>query len=97
MCQKGAGVKRDHPTQKPVELMEWCLGFIPESGMIFDPFMGSGTTGVACVRLGKKFVGCELNEPYFDIAIRRIEAAQRQSDLFVPRAPEQKHTQEALL
>ena len=74
-----------HPTQKPLALMEWCLGFI-NAGEICDPFMGSGTTGVACARLGKRFVGVEIHEPYFDIACQRIEAAQRQGEMFTPTA-----------
>lgn len=84
MCQKGAGEKRRHPTQKPVALMEWCLGFLPDAHTILDPFMGSGTTGVACAKLGRKFIGIEIDPGYFDIACRRIEAAYKQPDLFVP-------------
>ena len=80
LCQAGAGVKRYHPMQKPIELMEWCIGFIG-NGIILDPFMGSGTTGVACARLGRSFVGIEIEPRYFDIACRRIEEAQRQGDL----------------
>ena len=76
-------VDRCHPTQKPIALMEWCLGFVPNARTILDPFMGSGTTGVACARLGRRFIGIEIEERYFDIACRRIEAAQRQKDLFV--------------
>jgi site-specific DNA-methyltransferase (adenine-specific) len=74
---------RQHPTQKPIALMEWCLGFVPNARTILDPFMGSGTTGVACARLGRKFIGVEIEERYFDIACRRIEAAYKQADLFV--------------
>lgn len=62
----------EHPTQKPVELMFWCLGFLPDARLILDPFMGSGTTGVACVQLGRKFIGIEREPSYFDIACRRI-------------------------
>ena len=76
-----------HPTQKPVRLMEWCLGFLPSAQTILDPFMGSGTTGVACVNLGRKFVGIELDPGYFDIAVRRIEEAYRQPRLFDEPAP----------
>lgn len=72
----------DHPTQKPLSIMLWTLEFMP-SGSILDPFMGSGTTGVACARLGRKFIGIEIHEPYFDIACRRIEQAYRQRDLFI--------------
>ena len=79
----GPGIIRDHPTQKPIALMEWCIGFFPGAATILDPFMGSGTTGVACAKLGRQFIGIEIEPKYFDIALRRIEAAQRQSDLFV--------------
>lgn len=61
-----------HPTQKPLALMRWSLGFLPDALMVLDPFMGSGTTGVACVQLGRKFIGIELESGYFDIACRRI-------------------------
>ncbi len=87
--------QRFHPTQKPLELMQWCLGFLPDATTILDPFMGSGTTGVACVKLGRKFIGIEIDEGYFNIAVSRIEKAYAQPDLFVGRAPEPK--QEALL
>lgn len=69
-----------HPTQKPLRLMEWCLSFTP-IGLILDPFMGSGTTGVACMNLGRKFIGIEIDRRYFDIACERIENAQRQGRL----------------
>ena len=73
----------EHPTQKPVYLMEWCLSFIDVSReTILDPFMGSGTTGVACMNLGRKFIGIEIEPKYFDIACRRIEDAQRQQRMF---------------
>ncbi len=72
--------RRVHPSQKPIAVMEWCLGFI-NGKIILDPFMGSGTTGVACIRLGRRFIGIEVHEPYFNIACRRIEQAQRQGDL----------------
>ena len=91
---KAAQDGKVHPTQKPVALMEWCLGFLPNAITILDPFMGSGTTGVACVKLGRKFTGIELEPRYFDIACKRIEEAYKQPDMFVP-APV-KLTQEAL-
>lgn len=83
----------DHPTQKPVGVMSWCIGHLPnDTRTILDPFMGSGTTGVACQRMGKAFIGIERETRYFDAACRRIEAAQRQSDLLVntpvPQPPE---------
>jgi site-specific DNA-methyltransferase (adenine-specific) len=73
---------RLHPMQKPVAVLEWCLGFVAGQ-TILDPFMGSGTTGVACARVGRRFIGIEIEPRYFDIACRRIEAAQRQADLFI--------------
>jgi site-specific DNA-methyltransferase (adenine-specific) len=82
LCQKGSGTRRFHPTQKPVELMEWCLSFIEDGRTILDPYMGSGTTGVACAKLGHPFVGVEINEAYFNIACERIMNAQRQERLF---------------
>jgi DNA modification methylase len=72
-----------HPTQKPVALMEWCLGFLPNAETILDPFMGSGTTLVACAKLGRKGIGIELDPDYFDIACKRVEEAYRQPDLFI--------------
>jgi len=74
---------RVHPTQKPVGVMEWCLGFLPDAQTILDPFAGSGTTGVACVNLGRKFIGIEKDPDYFEIMCRRIDDAHRQADLFV--------------
>lgn len=71
-----------HPTQKSVELMKWCLGFVNEAQTILDPFMGSGTTGVAAVQMGRKFIGIEREQKYFDIACERIEVAQMQTSLF---------------
>lgn len=70
----------EHPTQKPLALMEWIVGLVP-GGLILDPFMGSGTTGVACMNLGRKFIGIEIEAKYFEIACRRIEDAQRQGRL----------------
>ena len=72
---------RSHPTQKPVRVMEWSIGFV-DGETILDPFMGSGTTGVACANLGRKFIGIEIEPKYFDIACERIENAQRQVRLF---------------
>lgn len=73
-----------HPTQKPTKLMRWCLDVIdlPSGATIFDPFMGSGTTGVACMQTGRNFIGCEIDEGYFNIAKRRIEDANAQLHLF---------------
>lgn len=72
---------RKHPTQKPVAVMRWCVE--KTKGTVIDPFMGSGTTGVACAKLGRKFIGIELEPKYFDIACKRIEDAYKQPDLFV--------------
>ena len=83
-----------HPTQKPVGLMEWSIGFL-DATTILDPFMGSGTTGVACAKLGRKFIGIEIEPKYFDIACKRIDDAYRQPRLFKDEAPKAK--QEALL
>ena len=76
-------VKEDrvHPTQKPLPVMEWCAERVPKAQTILDPFMGSGTTGVACANLGREFIGIEREPKYFDIACRRIEDAQRQGRL----------------
>ena len=76
--------KRQHPTQKPLAVIEWALSLAPADAVtVCDPFMGSGTTGVACVRLGKSFVGIERERKYFDIACERIENEQRQCRLAV--------------
>jgi DNA modification methylase len=76
---------KQHPTQKPIELMKWCLGFVPEAKTILDTFMGSGTTGVACVKTGRKFIGIELDPDYFDIACCRVREAYAQPDIFIER------------
>jgi DNA modification methylase len=73
---------KEHPTQKPLPLMEWCLSFLPEGCTVFDPFMGSGTTGVACVRTGRNFIGCEIDPKYHAIAQRRINEALGAHPLF---------------
>jgi site-specific DNA-methyltransferase (adenine-specific) len=85
-----ANKPRVHPTQKPIALMRWCLFRCPKDAQtILDPFMGSGTTGVAAVQMGRRFIGIEREPKYFDIACKRIEDAQRQGDMFVqPVAPE---------
>lgn len=86
------GWQRDHPTQKPLDLMHWCLSFLPKAETICDPFMGSGTTGVAAVMAGKKFIGIEREEKYFEAACRRIEAAIAQGQLFEPEPVRQEQT-----
>lgn len=71
----------DHPTQKPIRVMDWSRSFAPTARTILDPFMGSGSTGVACIKSGRRFIGIEVEQKYFDIAVTRIEAAQRQGDM----------------
>jgi len=71
-----------HPTQKPIPVMEWCILHLTNEGdTILDPFMGSGTTGVACVKLNRNFIGIEINPDYFAIAQKRIADAQMQQAL----------------
>ncbi len=73
----------DHPTQKPVGVMKWCISHLPDDATtILDPFMGSGTTGVAAVQMQRQFIGIEREPAYFEIACKRIEDAQRQGQLF---------------
>lgn len=73
---------RVHPTQKPVELLRWCIELVSSpDDVIFDPFMGSGTTGVAALQLGRKFIGCEIDTKYFAIAEKRIKQAAQQPAL----------------
>lgn len=91
----GAVTSKEHPTQKPVGLMTWCLNFLPDAESILDPYLGSGTTGVAAVQAGRKFIGIERDERYFEIACRRIEQAVAQGQLFAPEP--MKQVQEALL
>lgn len=75
---------KEHPTQKPIALMKWCIEQLASKpASILDPFLGSGTTGVAAVQMGRDFIGIEREPKYFDIACRRIEDAQRQKDLFI--------------
>lgn len=83
----------NHPTEKPAQLM-WAVVRWTE-GLVLDPFMGSGTTGVACAKLGRKFIGIEIEPKYFDIACRRIEQAYKQPDMFIERPAPPK--QEAML
>ncbi len=73
----------EHPTQKPVNLMTWSIDQLGKPQTILDPFMGSGTTGVACANLGRKFIGIEIEPKYFDIACERIAGAYAQRRLFV--------------
>jgi site-specific DNA-methyltransferase (adenine-specific) len=86
-----------HPTQKPLAVMRWQLDQLSDARTILDPFMGSGTTGVACVKLGRRFIGIEIDEGYFDIAVSRIEKAYAQPDFFVDRKVAPEPAQEGLL
>jgi len=85
MLQQNMAEKEDrvHPTQKPLEVMKWCIQQVDEAQTILDPFMGSGTTGVACVKLGRKFIGIEIEPKYYDISRKRISDALKQPDFFV--------------
>jgi site-specific DNA-methyltransferase (adenine-specific)/modification methylase len=85
-----------HPTQKPLRVMLWTVGFVPNAQTILDPFMGSGTTGVAAAQMGRKFIGIEREPKYFDIACERIERAYAQGTLFDP-AERAKPEQPALI
>lgn len=95
MCQgtgEDKGSTRDHPTQKPVRVMRWSIeqAGVERGGTVCDPYMGSGTTGVACIRTGRKFIGCEIEPRYFDLACRRIEAEVNRFPLWEPPTPRQR-------
>lgn len=79
--------ERYHPTQKPLEVMKWVITLCPKSETILDPFMGSGTTGVAAIQMGRQFIGIEREPKYFDIACKRIEQAVAQPRLFEDVSP----------
>ena len=84
MLRKGGEERHGHPTQKPVDVMQWCIKQLPkDASEILDPFMGSGTTLVACAKLGRKGIGIELDPEYFEIACKRVQEAYDQPDLFV--------------
>jgi site-specific DNA-methyltransferase (adenine-specific) len=75
--------KKEHPTQKPLSLMKKLVcDFTDEGDTVFDPFMGAGTTGVACMMTGRNFIGCEKKPDYYAISERRIKAAAAQPGLF---------------
>jgi site-specific DNA-methyltransferase (adenine-specific) len=78
-----SGEEKMHPTMKPLAVMLWCIEKAGNVKSIFDPFMGSGTTGVAAIQMGRKFIGIEREPKYFDIACKRIEQASRQVDMFI--------------
>lgn len=88
----------NHPCPYPEAIIRPVIeSSCPPKGTILDPFTGSGTTGVACVKLGRSFIGIEIDEGYFDIACRRIQDAVDRPDLFIDRKPEPQPTQEAML
>lgn len=93
----GPNAGRGHPTQKPLAVMMWSLGFLQGSTTILDPFMGSGTTLVACQRLGRVGTGIEIDPDYFEIACRRVDEATRQRDMFVAAEVAMQSQQETLL
>lgn len=72
----------DHPCERPVELYTWCINYLPPCRSILDPYMGSGSVGVAAVKMKRDFIGIERHQPYFDAACRRIETASKQPDMF---------------
>jgi DNA modification methylase len=97
MLRKGGEAREGHPTQKPVGVMEWAIGQLPEpNNTILDPFRGSGTTGVACVKMGRKFIGIEKDPAYFSLAYKRISDAVSRPDMFIETARVPEPTQEAL-
>jgi DNA modification methylase len=88
--------EREHPNEKPTDLVLHFLQLHSSKGhTILDPFMGGGTTLVACEKLGRRGIGIEIDEAHFETACRRVEQATRQPDLFIPQPP--KPTQEALV
>lgn len=90
-CTNNAERHGGHPTEKPVALMRELVAlFSNRDETILDPFMGSGTTGVACAKLGRKFIGIEIEPKYFDIACKRIEDAYKQLDMFIAPPPKMK-------
>lgn len=93
---RGDYKNKEHPTQKPVHVMKWAIEHAGPAPTICDPFMGSGSTGVAAIQLGRSFIGIERDPRYFDIACARIEQAVSQGTLFAP-APPPKPVQESLL
>ena len=78
---------KEHPTQKPVPVIAWCIQQAPKAITVLDPFMGSGTTGVACALMLRAFTGIERERKYFDIACERISRAQAQGQLLPPEPP----------
>jgi DNA modification methylase len=98
MLRQNNEPRGDHPTQKPVGVMKWCISQLPnDADVILDPFMGSGTTGVACVEMGRKFVGIEREKRYFDVACERIAAAYQRPELDLPRPRSSGYEQSKLI
>lgn len=92
LLNMGASAGAPHPCPKPPPFTRWLVEKASLRGeSVLDPMMGSGTTGVACMNLGRKFIGIEIEPKYFDIACKRIDQAQRQGQLFQPEKPD--HTQ----
>ena len=83
LAHQWSGEEKLHPTMKPLVVMKWCIDLAGNPQTILDPFMGSGTTGVAAVQMGRKFIGIEREPSYFNIACERIENAYKQGSLFV--------------
>jgi site-specific DNA-methyltransferase (adenine-specific) len=79
------GASRVHQSQKPIAVMAWCLGLIPGAETILDPFMGSGTTLVAAMRLGRKAIGIEIDPGHYETALRRVEAEHRAPRMLIER------------
>ena len=76
------GEIKQHPTQKPLGVINWCLTFFPDAKFVFDPFIGSGTTAIACERLNRRWIGIEIEEKYCEIAAKRIENERKQLKLW---------------
>ena len=82
--------KDNHATPKPIALMEWCLGFLPDARTILDPFAGSGTVAVACQRLGRQSISIELDPDYYQIGLKRVQEVVNNPPLFKPDMPKPK-------
>ena len=92
-AQRDNNNPKEHMTQKPIALMDELVTLFSDRGQtVLDAYMGSGTTGVSCIRLGRRFIGIERDPRHFEVACRRIEDAQRQESLFEPEAPKAKQT-----
>jgi DNA modification methylase len=80
--RKNCEPRYSHPTQKPLGVMQWCLSHVPDAGLILDPYMGSGTTGVACLKERRKFIGIEMVPEYFETACERLYEQLKIQQLF---------------